>query len=138
MLDANLKSQLQGYLQNVSQPVELIASLDGGAKSAEMQELLEDIASVSGGKVVVRLDGADARKPSFEIRRAGTDIAVTFAGLPMGHEFTSLVLALLQVGGHPPRVEAEIAEQVKALEATSCSRPISHSPARTAPTSFRR
>ncbi|WP_333588043.1 alkyl hydroperoxide reductase subunit F, partial [Phenylobacterium sp.] len=116
MLDANLKSQLQGYLQNVSQPVELIASLDGGAKSAEMQDLLEDIASVSGGKVAVRLDGADARKPSFEIRRAGTDIAVTFAGLPMGHEFTSLVLALLQVGGHPPRVEAEIAEQVKALE----------------------
>ncbi|MDX5331388.1 MAG: alkyl hydroperoxide reductase subunit F, partial [Caulobacteraceae bacterium] len=116
MLDANLKTQLQGYLQNVSKPVELIASLDDGAKSAEMKALLEDIASVSDGKVSVRLDGDDARRPSFEIRRTGTDVAVTFAGLPMGHEFTSLVLALLQVGGHPPRVEAEIVEQVKALE----------------------
>ena len=69
MLDANLKTQLQGYLQNVSKPVELIASLDDGAKSAEMKALLEDIASVSDGKVSVRLDGDDARKPSFEIRR---------------------------------------------------------------------
>ncbi len=116
MLDAGLKTQLQGYLQNVTQPVELVASLDDSAKAAEMKGLLEDIASVSDGKVSVRLDGDDARKPSFEIRRAGTDIAVAFAGLPLGHEFTSLVLAILQVGGHPPRIEADLAEQVKALD----------------------
>jgi len=116
MLDATLKSQLQGYLQNVTQPVELVASLGDGPKAAEMGELLEDIVSVSGGKVTLRTDGDDARKPSFEIRRAGTDVAVTFAGLPMGHEFTSLVLALLHVGGHPPKVDAEAIEQVKALE----------------------
>ena len=116
MLDANLKAQLQGYLQNVSQPVELIASLGDGPKSAEMAQLLDDIASVSDGKVTVRRDGDDARKPSFEIRRTGTDVAVTFAGLPMGHEFTSLVLALLHVGGHPPKVDPETAEQVKALD----------------------
>ena len=116
MLDATLKSQLQGYLQNVTQPVELVASLGDGPKAAEMGELLEDIVSVSAGKVTLRTDGDDARKPSFEIRRAGTDVAVTFAGLPMGHEFTSLVLALLHVGGHPPKVDAEAIEQVKALE----------------------
>ncbi|MDO8902277.1 MAG: alkyl hydroperoxide reductase subunit F [Phenylobacterium sp.] len=116
MLDATLKSQLQGYLQNVTQPVELVASLGDGPKAAEMGELLEDIVSVSGGKVTLRTDGDDTRKPSFEIRRAGTDVAVTFAGLPMGHEFTSLVLALLHVGGHPPKVDAEAIEQVKALE----------------------
>jgi alkyl hydroperoxide reductase subunit F len=57
----------------------------------------------------------DARTPSFEIRRSGSDIAVGFAGLPMGHEFTSLVLALLQVGGHPSREDAEVIEQAKAL-----------------------
>ena len=116
MLDATLKSQLQGYLQNVTQPVELVASLGDGPKAAEMGELLEDIVSVSAGKVTLRTDGDDARKPSFEIHRAGTDVAVTFAGLPMGHEFTSLVLALLHVGGHPPKVDAEAIEQVKALE----------------------
>ncbi len=116
MLDATLKSQLQGYLQNVTQPVELVASLGDGPKAAEMGELLEDIVSVSAGKVTLRTDGDDARKPSFEIRRAGTDVAVTFAGLPMGHEFTSLVLALLHVGGHPPKVDADAIEQVKALD----------------------
>jgi alkyl hydroperoxide reductase subunit F len=115
MLDAGMKTQLKAYLENLRMPIELVATVDDGAKSRELVELLNDIVSVSD-KVSVRTDGADARTPSFRIVRPGTDIAVTFAGLPMGHEFTSLVLALLQVGGHPPRVEAEVIEQVKALD----------------------
>jgi NADH-dependent peroxiredoxin subunit F len=116
MLDANLKTQLQSYLERVRQPVELVASLDGGEKSAEMAALLEDIVSVSGGKISLRTDGADPRKPSFEIRRAGAENAVRFAGLPMGHEFTSLVLALLQIGGHPPKETLETLDQIAALD----------------------
>ncbi|MFZ5721641.1 MAG: alkyl hydroperoxide reductase subunit F [Pseudomonadota bacterium] len=115
MLDASLKAQLQAYLQNVREPVELVASLDDGPKSRELRELLDDIASVSDGKVTVSAGGADDRRPSFEIRRKGSDVAVQFAGLPLGHEFTSLVLALLQVGGHPPKVDAEVIEQIRAL-----------------------
>ena len=115
MLDNGLKAQLKGYLQNLVFPVELVASLDDGPKSRELRELLNDIAGESD-KVTVRTDGQDARRPSFEIRRAGTDIAVTFAGLPLGHEFTSLVLALLQVGGHPPKVSDQVIEQIRALE----------------------
>ncbi|WP_106639731.1 alkyl hydroperoxide reductase subunit F [Allosphingosinicella vermicomposti] len=115
MLDANLKEQLKAYLANVKMPIELIASLDDGAKSKELQGLLEDIASLSSLVSFVRADD-DARKPSFLIRRTGTDIAVRFAGIPMGHEFTSLVLALLQVGGHPPKVSEDVIEQVKALD----------------------
>ena len=115
MLDANLKEQLKAYLGNVTQAVELIATLDGSPKSDELRELLEEIASLSD-KVSFRADGTDKRAPSFEIRRAGTDIAVTFAGIPMGHEFTSLVLALLQVGGHPSKASADVIEQIKALE----------------------
>ena len=115
MLDATLRGQLKAYLENVTQPVELVASLDDGAKSAEMLELLEEIATLSP-KVSLRRDGDDARKPSFAITRPGTEISVRFAGLPMGHEFTSLVLTLLWVGGHPPKVEAEVIEQVRALE----------------------
>ena len=115
MLDAGLKAQLKGYLENLRTPIELVASVDDGAKSRELTELLADIAEASD-KVSVRTDGDDARVPSFRIQRPGSDTAVTFAGLPMGHEFTSLVLALLQVGGHPPRVEADLIEQVKALE----------------------
>ncbi|RAK51240.1 alkyl hydroperoxide reductase subunit F [Phenylobacterium deserti] len=115
MLDANLKGQLKTYLENLRQPIELVASLDDGPKSRELLELLEDIAAQSDKVSVVRKDD-DARKPSFAIVRPGTDISVRFAGLPLGHEFTSLVLTLLWVGGHPPKVEADVIEQVKALE----------------------
>src|SRR5690606_3751488 len=107
MLDANLKNQLKAYLENITQPVELVASLDDGAKSQELMELLQDIAELSDKVTVSRRDD-DARKPSFAITRAGTDISVRFAGIPMGHEFTSLVLALLQVGGHPPKVSQDV------------------------------
>ena len=115
MLDADLKSQLQAYLEKVVHPIELVASLDGGQSSQELKELLEDIAPLSD-KVSLRLDGTDARKPSFAINRTGTDVTVRFAGIPMGHEFTSLVLALLQVGGHPSKASQEVIEQVRNLD----------------------
>jgi len=115
MLDADLKSQLQAYLEKVVHPIELLASLDNSEKSQELKALLEDIAPLSG-KISLRLDGSDARKPSFAINRVGTDVGVSFAGIPMGHEFTSLVLALLQVGGHPSKATQEVIEQVRNLD----------------------
>ncbi|GAB4077918.1 alkyl hydroperoxide reductase subunit F [Nostocoides australiense] len=114
MLDPALKDQLRTYLTNVRQPIELVSSLDDSAKSMEMAELLDEIAGLSEQVTHVR-NGGDARRPSFRIVRAGTDVHVTFAGIPLGHEFTSLVLALLHVGGHPPKVDEDTAEQVKAL-----------------------
>src|SRR5690606_39633970 len=95
MLDADLKAQLAAYMEKLTQPIELVASLDDSESSRELGELLREIASTSP-KISLR-DGDDARKPSFAIVRAGTDVSVRFAGIPMGHEFTSLVLALLQV-----------------------------------------
>ena len=115
MLDANLKNQLKGYLEMVTQPIELVASLDDGAKSQELDELLREIASLSDKISYTRRDD-DARKPSFAINRAGTDIGVRFAGIPMGHEFTSLVLALLQVGGHPSKTDPDVIEQIRNLD----------------------
>jgi alkyl hydroperoxide reductase subunit F len=114
MLDADLKAQLSAYMEKLAQPIELVASLDDSDSARELGELLRDIASTST-KITVR-DGDDARRPSFAIVRAGTDVSVRFAGVPMGHEFTSLVLALLQVGGHPVRIEEELANQVRDLE----------------------
>ena len=114
MLDANLTQQLKTYLVNIREPIELVASLGDDAKSRELGELLNEIAALSDKIAVV--DGPDKRKPSFMIRRAGTDIGVRFAGLPMGHEFTSLVLALLQVGGHPSKAAQELIEQIKGLD----------------------
>ena len=115
MLDADLKTQLKAYLEKVTQPIELVASLDDGDKSRELEGLLQDVASLSDKITYSRRDD-DARRPSFAIVRAGTDVSVRFAGIPMGHEFTSLVLALLQVGGHPSKAAPELLEQVRDLE----------------------
>ncbi len=116
MLEANLKSQLKTYLEKVSQPIEIVASLDGGAKSQELRELLKDIEGLSDLITVVERGEDSQRKPSFAITRPGTDVSVRFAGIPMGHEFTSLVLALLQVGGHPIKLDDSVIEQIRNLE----------------------
>ena len=115
MLDATLKSQLTAYLQNLREPIALVATLGDGAGAADMKALLVDVASTSD-KVSLNFAGDDARAPSFAVARAAGNADVRFAGLPLGHEFTSLVLALLHVGGHPPRIEAELVEQIRALE----------------------
>ncbi len=115
MLDDDLKTQLQAYLERVTQPFEMVASLDDSDSAREMQNLLQTVASLSD-KITLRTDGTDARKPSFSLRRSGTEMNLRFAAIPLGHEFTSLVLALLWTGGHPPKVEADLIEQIKALD----------------------
>ena len=115
MLDATLKAQLKAYLEKVTQPFEIVASLDDSDKSRELSALLHDIVSLTD-KITLREDGSDSRVPSFALNRPGADIGLRFAGIPMGHEFTSLVLALLQVGGHPSKLEADVIEQVKGVE----------------------
>jgi alkyl hydroperoxide reductase subunit F len=115
VLDPSLTTQLASHLQHVVHPVELVASLDDTPKSRELRELLGEVAALSG-KVTVVERNDDARRPSFSINRAGTDIGVRFAGVPLGHEFTSLVLAILHVGGHPARASSELIEQVRALD----------------------
>jgi alkyl hydroperoxide reductase subunit F len=114
MLDANIKAQLTAYLEKLQQPIELIASLDDSANAQEMRDLLQDIAGLSS-KVNLREDGAADLRPSFAIGRPGEPARISFAGIPMGHEFTSLVLALLQTGGHPPKVDATVVDAIKAL-----------------------
>jgi alkyl hydroperoxide reductase subunit F len=115
MLDATLKTQLQAYLEKVVQPFEIVASLDDGEESQELLGLLNDIVSLTD-KISLKTDGTDSRRPSFSLNRPDADIGVTFAGIPMGHEFTSLVLALLQVGGHPSKLDAETIEQIRRIE----------------------
>lgn len=114
MLDSNIKTQLQAYLEKLVQPIELVATFDASDKSREMRVLLEDIASLSD-KVRLLESGNAARRPSFSVGRPGEVTRIHFAGIPMGHEFSSLVLALLQTGGHPVKLDAEVIEQIRAL-----------------------
>jgi len=115
MLDSNLKAQLKAYLERVKLPFVITASLDEGKSSQEMHEFLQDIVGLTD-KITLKTDGTDARRPSFTLARPGEEERIRFAAIPMGHEFTSLVLALLQVGGHPPKIEQELIDQIKALD----------------------
>jgi alkyl hydroperoxide reductase subunit F len=115
MLDQEIKTQLAAYLERVSQPFEMVASLDDSETGREMLDLLQTIQSLRSDKITLRTDGTDARKPSFTLQRTGTATSLRFAGLPLGHEFTSLVLALLWTGGHPPKVDTGIIEQIQGL-----------------------
>ena len=116
MLDAATKAQLKSYLERATQPIEIVASLDDSQASGELKSLLKDIAESSSlVKVTESRDDAQ-RKPSFSVNRPGENHGPRFAGLPMGHEFTSLILALLQIGGYPPKVEADVLEQIRALD----------------------
>jgi len=116
MLDEQLKTQLAAYLERVQQPFELVASLDDSETARDMRELLTTIQSLRSDKITLRTDGNDARKPSFSLQRVGAANSLRFAGLPLGHEFTSLVLALLWTGGHPPKVEQDVIDSIKALD----------------------
>ncbi|MFJ1292696.1 alkyl hydroperoxide reductase subunit F [Paracoccus yeei] len=115
MLDQNMKTQLKAYLTRLVRQVEITTFAGDDAKSREMLALVEDIRSLSD-KITVVDGGTGTRTPSFSLTSPGQDIHLTFAGLPMGHEFTSLVLALLQVGGHPPKVEQAVIDQIRGLE----------------------
>ena len=121
MLDSNLKAQLKAYLEKVTQPIELVAALDDSDKSRELHALLQDIVSLSH-HITLTLEpasGSTQRTPSFSVNRLNKstgEVGIRFAGIPMGHEFTSLVLALLQTGGHPPKVDAAVIEQISKLD----------------------
>lgn len=115
MLDANIAAQLKTYMQNVSRPIELVAALDDSAKSSEMRELLQEIAGMSTQVTFIEDPNSDNRKPSFQIKQVNGEEKIRFAGIPMGHEFTSLVLALLHVGGHPTKLDDDAIEQIKGL-----------------------
>jgi alkyl hydroperoxide reductase subunit F len=117
MLDDTTKGQLAAYFERISQPIELIASLDDSEGAQQIRELITEVAAVAPGKITARFDGQFARRPSFQITRVGQDMGVHFAAVPMGHEFTSLVLALLWAGGHPPKVEPQVIEQIQSLDA---------------------
>jgi alkyl hydroperoxide reductase subunit F len=115
MLDETLKAQLKSTLEYLKTPIQLSAHLDDSEASRELRSLLSEIEAASSKVTVRELPAGSERVPSFSIHLPDEAARVAFAGLPLGHEFTSLVLALLHVGGHPPRVSAESLTQVGSL-----------------------
>ncbi|MEP0073203.1 MAG: alkyl hydroperoxide reductase subunit F [Marinomonas sp.] len=117
MLEANLKQQLGAYLKNIVNPIEITVSTNGSEKSTELLSLAREITELESGKITLTVDENPAgRAPQMAIAPKGEAPRVRFAGIPMGHEFTSLVLALLQAGGHPSKAAPELLEQIKSLD----------------------
>ncbi len=116
MLDSDLKTQLQAYLQKLTRPVRITAALDDSEKSVELRTLLQDLTRLSEKVTLREVREPGDRVPSFALGTPGEEISLRFAGIPMGHEFTSLVLALLQVGGHPSKLAQDTIEQIRALD----------------------
>ncbi|XEC94021.1 alkyl hydroperoxide reductase subunit F [Paenibacillus tarimensis] len=110
-LDADIKAQLAQYLQLLEGDVLLKVSVGSDAVSGDMMALVDEIAGMSSKITVEKAELP--RTPSFSVNRVGEDTGVTFAGIPLGHEFTSLVLALLQVSGRPPKVDQDVIDQIK-------------------------
>jgi alkyl hydroperoxide reductase subunit F len=116
VLDSDLKTQLQAYLQKLTRPVVITAALDDGEASQELRALLIELTRLSTLVTLREAREPGDRVPSFALGTPGEDISLRFAGIPMGHEFTSLVLALLQVGGHPSKLAQDVIEQIRALD----------------------
>jgi alkyl hydroperoxide reductase subunit F len=115
-LDITIKNQLQDYMTRLVNPIKLLANLDETASSQEMLEMLEEVATLSEKITLNKETDVSKRIPSFEVNRETDVTGITFAGIPSGHEFTSFVLALLQAGGHPLKIDAEKIEQIKNIQ----------------------
>lgn len=114
MLDSDIKSQLNQYLQLMEGDVLIKVSAGEDDVSKNMLELVNELATMSS-KIKVERTQLN-RTPSFSVNRIGEDTGVTFAGIPLGHEFTSLVLALLQVSGRAPKVEEKVINEIKNIK----------------------
>ncbi|HNE26716.1 MAG TPA: alkyl hydroperoxide reductase subunit F, partial [Pseudomonadales bacterium] len=116
MLDTNVKAQLEQYIALLENPIELVMVPDASNTSLEMRNLLQEIAALSDKIRFREDDDSQQRAPSFSVARLGEAPRIRFAGIPLGHEFTSLILALLQTGGRAPKISDEQIEQIRALD----------------------
>ena len=114
ILDAEMKAQLAQYLEMMENDIVLKISTDTDKVSGDMVALADELAAMSS-KITIEHTVLE-RTPSFSINRANEETGITFAGVPLGHEFTSLVLALLQVSGRPPRVEQKVMDQISNIK----------------------
>lgn len=113
LLDANIKAQLNQLLALLEGDLTIQLSVGEDKTSTDMRELVTELATMSS-RITVE-ETTLARTPSFSINKVGSESGVVFAGLPLGHEFNSLVLALLQVSGRAPKVDEATAKRIQAI-----------------------
>ena len=114
-LDQNIKNQLSTYMAKIESPVEIVYFENESDKSAEMVDLLTEVDAMSSMISIKKREDSTHRSPSFQVNQPDYVTGIVFAGVPMGHEFTSFILAILQVGGYPLKIEKELIEQIKSI-----------------------
>lgn len=114
MLDLDIKEQLKSYLGLLENPITIKIGLDNSESSKEMEEFVNEIVSLTDLITVEK--GTFPRTPSFSVNRKNEDTGIVFSGIPLGHEFTSLVLSLLQVSGRALKLDQETIDEVKNLK----------------------
>ena len=116
MLDVNIKAQLQNYFTKIRHSIVLKAALDDSQESNQIEALLKEVSSLSD-KITYEIEATlSVRRPSFTIASPNGHEGIRFACLPMGHEFTSFVLAILQTGGHPTKISDEESRRIAQLK----------------------
>src|SRR5210317_2217475 len=114
-LDQNIKNQLSTYLAKIINPIEIVYFENDSDKSVEMVDLLTEVDAMSAMITIKKGDDSSNRSPSFQVNQPDYKTGIVFAGVPMGHEFTSFILAILQTGGYPLKIEKELIEQIKSI-----------------------
>ena len=114
-LDQNIKNQLSTYLAKIINPIEIVYFENDSDKSVEMVDLLTEVDAMSAMINIKKGDDSSHRSPSFQVNQPDYKTGIVFAGVPMGHEFTSFILAILQTGGYPLKIEKELIEQIKSI-----------------------
>ena len=115
-LEQNIKNQLSAYMAKIENPIQILYFENQSSKSNEMVELLKEVHQMTD-KIDLKLGTDPAhRSPSFQVNLPDHETGIVFAGVPMGHEFTSFILAILQVGGYPLKIEKELIDQIKSIQ----------------------
>lgn len=114
MLDSQIKEQLNVYFKHLKRPVTLTAQLDGSPLAQDIREFLQEVRACSD-MLSVDETALVAGRPSFTISSVDEAARISFAALPLGHELSSFVLAVLHVGGHPAKETAEALERARQI-----------------------
>jgi alkyl hydroperoxide reductase subunit F len=113
-LDSQVKSELTPYLDYIEEDIVLRVSPGAGEDGRRILDFVNEIGEMSR-KISVE-EVVLERSPSFTVDKVGESSGIVFAGIPLGHEFTSLVMAMIQVSGRKPKVEEEIITQIKNID----------------------
>lgn len=115
MLDNEIIDQLKSVFRKLKGKVELVHANSGHEKHAELIEMLEQVASTSEN-ISLRSSETESTVPSFEIFHDSSPTGIRFSGIPGGHEFSSLVLAILNSDHQGKLPDEGIVRRIESLK----------------------